>query len=706
MDGKLAYEITADARAFVAEMGSALASLGKLSAGITAAAAGAGLIGAGVGIGLGVKVAAEREQVRIAFKNIIGDAATADKVLRELFDFSNTTPFESGEIQQAALKLINAGVSTKDLRGELTALGNVAAGVGTDIGGLASIYSQIADKGRVMAEELMQLGERGAGAIKTQLAKELGVTKEVLMDMTSKGQVSFAQFRNALQSLAGPAGAWGKLMEEQSKSTLGLFSSLKDAANELLAAFGAPINDAIKPVLNDAIGLANALKPVVGEIGTAMGKAVTSMRDFVANAGSGSGLAAAMMSAVGEAFASIWDYVQPVMAAAGAVAMQMATGVGGVLNAVFSGLAMKVKSLGPLLESVMEGFLGQMFADAGMTHTANKHFKRSFDAGGREQKMNATGDAILKTVPAQMERELKALTDVITEQANELSNLPEQARAKSLMREAAQPVKPYDPLAAMQADNPFTGDFRRQQEQDAKQIKKGMGKQAFQNPFDQAESAEKEKAALRDKQAREKAYLDQLRQSSDLAASGLRNAGQAGNAVTSKRGSGGGDDGEKKRGSIRTFKGDEGVRRKWDQLNPKDKQRYGNDPGKWYQDKYGGTARNGPTLGNMPQHNKMVEDMNRIFPQTKAAPQMPEPPVAGPRTPPFLGQWGKGSVDARMGAAFPTVGAGARGQGAAVAGGPGEKAAQTQDSTSRMLLQRMAAGIDKLVSLNSNMQVA
>jgi len=259
--------------------------------------------------------------VKIAFENVIGDAAEAKRVMAELYSFANSTPFESGEIIEAARKLLAAGVATTDLKTELTALGNVAAGVGTDVGGLATIYSQISDKGKVMAEELMQFGERGAGAIRDQLAKSLGVTKGELIEMTGAGKVSFDQFRTALMQLAGASGKWGNLMQQQSQSTIGLFSSLKDAITMALAELGEPMNDAIKPILADAIGLANELKPVMADVGSHVAKAVTAMRTFVADAGEGGSVVSGLAGALGDAFSNIWSYLEPIASAMGQVAV-------------------------------------------------------------------------------------------------------------------------------------------------------------------------------------------------------------------------------------------------------------------------------------------------------------------------------------------------------------------------------------------------
>lgn len=344
-DGRLQYEITASSAGLVGAVNQAMTSIGGLSAKI-AGVAGIGVLGGGAaGLGMGVAVAADREQVRVAMEGIIGDVGKAQKVMRELQKFASATPFEFPELADASRKLLSGGVATEDLIGELTALGNVAAAVGTDVGGLATIYTQIADKGKVYAEELMQFGERGAGAIKTALAESLGVSKAQLVEMVSEGKVSFEQFRTALQSLAGEGGKWGGMMAKQSQTTLGLFSTLKDTANELMQTLGQPINDAIKPVLNDAIGLAEELKPMMQQIGNVVANMITAIRNFVAEAMKLDGTMMSVGFALSKALADAFDQ-----------AVSYAQGFSGVMIqvAVAFGQAM-ITALNPVIAALKHG---------------------------------------------------------------------------------------------------------------------------------------------------------------------------------------------------------------------------------------------------------------------------------------------------------------------------------------------------------------
>lgn len=242
----------------------------------------AGAFAVGAAAFKGVGLAASMEQDLIAFKTLTGSMEQAKTTLAELTQLAESTPFELPDVTAAAKKLLAAKVPTAALADEFRALGNVAAATGADIGGLATVYGQVAGKGKLYAEELQQFVEQGAGALRGALAESLGVTTGMLMDMLSEGKVGFSDLRTAIQGLAGEGGKWGNAMAEQSQTTLGLLSTLKDNVNAIFRAFGTPVNDGpIKAALQSLVkGSGMAAKLVTGAI--QQGKIWETLRDVMA----------------------------------------------------------------------------------------------------------------------------------------------------------------------------------------------------------------------------------------------------------------------------------------------------------------------------------------------------------------------------------------------------------------------------------------
>jgi len=67
--------------------------------------------------------------------------------------------------------------------------------------------------------------------------------------------------------MTSKGGKFAGMMEAQSKTTSGLFSTLKDSFNEVFLALGTPINDAIRPLVAEAIDLVARLTPMAVEAG-------------------------------------------------------------------------------------------------------------------------------------------------------------------------------------------------------------------------------------------------------------------------------------------------------------------------------------------------------------------------------------------------------------------------------------------------------
>lgn len=259
-------------------IGALIPSIGRAAVGTAAlAAAAAAAAAAFAALSQGLKLAAEFEQTSIAFETLTGSAQAAKVVMKEISELAIETPFQEGELQAAAKSLLAARVPVVALKNELKTMGNVAAATGADVKSLSTVYAQVAGKGKLYAEELQQFVEQGAGEIRQAVAEELDVTTSKLMEMMQAGQVGFSTLQAAMQRLAGEGGKWGQAMEKQSKTTVGLLSSLWDNINKILRLLAQPINDGpIKKVLTTAVDVASKASTLIeqalaqGKVGEAL----------------------------------------------------------------------------------------------------------------------------------------------------------------------------------------------------------------------------------------------------------------------------------------------------------------------------------------------------------------------------------------------------------------------------------------------------
>ena len=186
----------------------------------------------------------EMEQTRVAFKTFIGDAETANKVLADLNEFSNVTPFTNNEVIQAGRSLLAFGSNTKTVMPQIKAIGDLAAGTGKNFNELATMYGKAQVSGTLYADDINRLLEAGVPVI-DEFSKSLGVPKEQVKKLASQGKIGFAQLEDAFKSLTSEGGQFYNLMSAQSKTVGGRISTLRGQLQTVSIAIGEAMLPAI-----------------------------------------------------------------------------------------------------------------------------------------------------------------------------------------------------------------------------------------------------------------------------------------------------------------------------------------------------------------------------------------------------------------------------------------------------------------------------
>lgn len=258
------------------------AALGRWTKrGLLAGAAGVSLLGAA-----GVKTAADLEQSQIGFETMLGSAEKANTFLAQIKKTAAQTPFELPGLTQASQRLLAFGFEAKDVIPTLTTLGDAASGLGLGAEGLDRIVTavgQIQAKGKVQGEELLQLTEAGIPAQRI-LRNELGLTADEFETMQRKGQITADKaipalmrgIKDGTSGMAGETAKFGGLMEKQSQSLTGLFSTLKDTVLVGTADAIRPLMPMLKDGLSGAIEF---LGPALASAGAGLATFVSGMQD-------------------------------------------------------------------------------------------------------------------------------------------------------------------------------------------------------------------------------------------------------------------------------------------------------------------------------------------------------------------------------------------------------------------------------------------
>lgn len=265
-----------------------------------------------------VSRAAEAETSEISFEVMLGSAEKAKKMLTEIKEFAAKTPFEMPGLRSAAQLLLNFGAAPEKIMPALRMLGDVAAGDSNKLSGLALAYSQSQAVGRLTGENAMQMTGHGFNPIK-EISRTSGKSMAVLQKELEQGRISLKMLEGAFASASAKGGNFYQMMEKQSGTLSGLFSTLKDDMGNTLTDLGVILIKELK------------LKELVAFSSETIGK----YRDTFLSG------TQAVFDAVKKFGAKIWSYLQPVVDAWNSLST-------GTKEAIVAGLA-AVTSFGPLL---------------------------------------------------------------------------------------------------------------------------------------------------------------------------------------------------------------------------------------------------------------------------------------------------------------------------------------------------------------------
>lgn len=252
-----------EARSAVSGFSSIVSPQMMAIAGVTAvAAAGYKMLSAAVTeTRAAMSEAANRETLETAFIPILGSAKAARERMEELADFAAHTPFQLPGVAAASKvleSLTDGALSTGD---GLRLVGDTASACNVAIEEMAvtvgRLYSGL-DSGRPVGEAMQRLQELGA------ISPAVRARLESLQAEGKKGAEVWKVAADELGKFSGG-------MELQSRTWAGKISTLSDAWALVRAEFGRPINDALKPLLDNSTQKIEQLAATAARMGEAIG---------------------------------------------------------------------------------------------------------------------------------------------------------------------------------------------------------------------------------------------------------------------------------------------------------------------------------------------------------------------------------------------------------------------------------------------------
>jgi tape measure domain-containing protein len=347
-------------RSITSHLGGALSAL-KLGSALAVGAVATGLEQI---TSFGLKGASALEQTTIGFKSLLGSEQAATAEIKQLQDFAAATPFQFEGVADAARRMLafgsSVGITREQLIPTLTTVGDlvsVLGGTQESVDATVRAFGQMASKGKVQQDELLQLSEALPGFnVQQAIAAKLGVSVAQAQDMISSGAVDAKTGIQALlEGMAKFPGAAGA-MAAQAQTLGGVFSTFKDTVQISLANAFAPVIPQIKDTLTQ-------ITPVIGQafdtLGPALGGALAAILPTLAGLVQGLvPILAPIIEGLGQGLAAIGPSLAPLGAALGEVVRSVTPLLpllGDIIGQVAAGLAPAITALAPIFAGLAQG---------------------------------------------------------------------------------------------------------------------------------------------------------------------------------------------------------------------------------------------------------------------------------------------------------------------------------------------------------------
>ena len=155
------------------------------------------------------------------------------------------TRFGFDEAATAASQLVASNVAIgTEMDNALKSIANVASQTGDEYSSIAHIYTTIAGNGKLMTEQLNMFSYRGLNAA-ALIAKSMGKTEQEIREMTSKGEIDFKTFSDAMND------ALGEGAKRANDTFEGSLANMQAALKRMGQPFAEVIRKQMPPVFND-----------------------------------------------------------------------------------------------------------------------------------------------------------------------------------------------------------------------------------------------------------------------------------------------------------------------------------------------------------------------------------------------------------------------------------------------------------------------
>lgn len=325
-----------------------------------------------------IDITGQFEVQKMALRTMLKDVSAADRIFRQLYDFSSESTYRFSELAKYAKQLSGFQIGKDDLLETTKMLGDVASGLGISMDRLILAYGHVKSSGFLRGIQLRSFSQNGVPILKelSDMFTEIegkAVSMGDVFDKMTKREISFDMVAEAFRRMTSEGGQFYQMQEVLSKTLAGQINILKGKWENALYAIGQS-NDGI---LKDGVKALRFIVEHLQELGMVLKPVI---------AGFGAYYAALLLAALGQKALALGRFISEfvVMAKNVGIASAAVTAFGSTAKAAAVGVGI----LGAAIVVVM-----QLVKATGAANKEMEKFRRELDKIHEESRENNSIDA-------------------------------------------------------------------------------------------------------------------------------------------------------------------------------------------------------------------------------------------------------------------------------------------------------------------------
>lgn len=215
------------------------------------------------GVGVVSRMGMEVDRASVSFANLVGSEQRAADLMGQM---ERLTPlYGLGNITDIASMMVGYGVAQDKVVQGMSALGEIAQGDAERLRGLALAFSQVASNGRLNAEDMNQMIDRGYNPL-MDISRMTGKSILQLRDDMSRGLVSFDMMASAMTAATQEGGRFNGILESIMNSPYGKYRQVVSSFQNTLLQLYQVVEPLLVPAFDALRAVLSAIQPVIGTL--------------------------------------------------------------------------------------------------------------------------------------------------------------------------------------------------------------------------------------------------------------------------------------------------------------------------------------------------------------------------------------------------------------------------------------------------------